>query len=92
MKKVTFTIAKASDWLHENLENLVISLDKSLRKRNQGAAKGKFKDEFFIIKVHGCSMGILKPYIAAFERSQNRDEKKFIVNIVEFSDNDDPKG
>ena len=92
MIKVTFTIAKASNWLHENLEDLVISLDKNLRKRNQGAAEGKFKDKFFIIKVHGCSMDILKPYIVAFERSQNRDKQRFIVNIVEFSDADDPTG
>jgi hypothetical protein len=92
MIKVTFTIAKGSDWLHENLEDLAISLDKNLRKRNQGAAKGEFKDKFFIIKVHGCPMDILKPYIDAFERSQRCGEQSFIINIDEFYDNDDPTG
>jgi hypothetical protein len=92
MIKVTFIIAKASYWLHENLEDIAISLDKNLRKRNQGVAKGKFKDKFFIIKVHGCSVDILKPYIDAFERSERRGEQRFIINIDEFSDNHDPTG
>jgi len=92
MIKVTFTIDKPSDWLRENLEDLAISLDKNLRKRNQGTAKGEFKDKFFIIKVYGCSMDILKSYIDAFERSERRGEQRFIVNIDEFYDNDDPAG
>lgn len=62
-----------------NLEDLVWSLDKNLRRRHNAKAAGKFSPGKVVLHIEGTTPDTVKPYLEAFHTAMRR--RRFYILI-----------
>jgi hypothetical protein len=70
-----------SEWLKQNLEDFVWSLDRVLRREKKGLATGEFSKTELVVSVEKAGIEYIKPFVDAFERSMRKGGDKMFVNL-----------
>lgn len=79
--KITISHTGGSEWLKQNLEDFVWSLDRNLKKRKLGKAIGEFLKTELVVLVESPDHGFVQPLVDCFVKAMRKNGERLLVNV-----------
>jgi hypothetical protein len=80
--KITIAHNGGSEWLKQNLEDFVWSLDKNLRRRKLGKAIGEFGKTELIVEAESSDEQFVKDLAGCFVKAMRKDGQKLLIGFL----------